>query len=86
MNMSLENVIGLAAGTLTTMSFLPQVIKVWKNRSSRDLSVTMLIAFSSGVTLWLVYGILTYTPPIIITNIATLILAVTILILKVRYK
>ncbi|MGH9899207.1 MAG: SemiSWEET transporter [Pyrinomonadaceae bacterium] len=84
--MALENVIGLVAGTLTTISFLPQVIKVWKHRSTRDLSMTMLIAFTSGVTLWLVYGILTYDLPIIVTNITTLVLSTTILILKLRYK
>ena len=54
----LTSLIGFIAATLTTIAFLPQVIKVWKSRSARDISLGMYCLFSSGVLLWLVYGIM----------------------------
>jgi MtN3 and saliva related transmembrane protein len=77
--------IGLAAGTLTTVSFLPQLIKTWQCKSARDLSYAMLLSFGSGVVLWLVYGLYLRALPIILANAVTLALIVAILLLKVRY-
>ncbi len=79
-------VIGLAAGSLTTVAFLPQVIKTWKSGSAKDLSLGMFSFFCLGVLLWLVYGILTKDTPVIASNLATLILASTILFFKLRFK
>ncbi|MEI9920640.1 MAG: SemiSWEET transporter [Bacteroidota bacterium] len=79
-------VIGLAAGSLTTVAFLPQVIKTWKSGSAKDLSLGMFSFFCLGVLLWLVYGILTKDTPVIAANLATLILASTILFFKLRFK
>lgn len=78
-------VIGYAAGTLTTLSFLPQVIKVYRSKHAQDLSVGMFSAFCLGVFLWLVYGIALWSWPIIVPNVVTLILAGTVLLLKLHY-
>jgi MtN3 and saliva related transmembrane protein len=77
---------GMVAGTLTTISFVPQLIKVLETKSAGDISSGMLLIFSTGVGLWLIYGILLHDGPIIISNTVTLILASTILILKVKYR
>jgi len=78
--------LGLVAGFLTTIAFLPQVIKTWKTKSARDISLTMFLFFCVGVSLWLVYGILIADIPIIISNILTLLLASSILFFKIKNK
>jgi MtN3 and saliva related transmembrane protein len=84
--MSLTELLGFLAGTLTTISFVPQVFKAWRTKRCDDLSWGMLIAFSGGVTFWLIYGLRLSAPPIIAANAVTLALLVIIIILKVRYK
>jgi len=84
--MSFITIIGLAAATLTTISFLPQAIKVIRTKHTKDLSLEMYSIFSGGVFLWLVYGILVNDLPLIICNAVTFIFAATILIMKIRYK
>jgi MtN3 and saliva related transmembrane protein len=79
-------IIGLAAGFCTTIAFLPQVIKTWKSRSAKDLSLGMYSIFCTGVALWLTYGLLISDLPIILTNMATLILALSILFFKLTFK
>jgi MtN3 and saliva related transmembrane protein len=79
-------IIGLAAAILTTTAFLPQVIRVVKNRSTRDISLAMFVLFCTGIFLWLIYGILIKDIPIIIANAATFILATIILIYKFKFK
>jgi MtN3 and saliva related transmembrane protein len=78
--------IGLAAGMLTTVAFLPQVIKTWKSRSAKDLSLGMFSLFCVGVALWLAYGILVWDIPVIAANMMTLMLASTLLFFKLRFK
>jgi len=78
--------IGIVAGFLTTISFVPQVLKVYQTKHTKDLSVFMLLLFCAGVSLWTVYGILLAEAPIIIPNAVTLGLAAYILAMKVRYK
>jgi MtN3 and saliva related transmembrane protein len=80
------NIIGLAAGFLTTIAFLPQVVKTWRSGSAKDLSLGMFLSFCLGVLLWLIYGILTNNTPVIAANLATLVLASTILYFKLRFK
>lgn len=82
--MELSNWVGTLAGTLTTIAFIPQVIKTWKTRSARDISLLMFLLFSTGVLLWLVYGILLNAMPIIIANGITLALSASILVMKVK--
>ncbi len=83
--MSLTVLLGFIAGTLTTISFVPQVHKAWRSKRCHDLSWGMLITFSGGVVLWLIYGLRLWAAPIIAANAVTLALLVTIGILKVRY-
>jgi MtN3 and saliva related transmembrane protein len=82
----LIRVIGYVAGAITTLAFVPQVVRSWRTRSTRDLSLTWLVAFASGVGLWLCYGILLREPPIIAANAVTLMLAATLLWIRVRER
>jgi MtN3 and saliva related transmembrane protein len=79
-------VLGLAAGSCTTIAFLPQVVKTWKSRTAKDLSLGMFSFFCFGVLLWLVYGIMMHDIPVIAANLLTLILASTLLFFKLRFK
>lgn len=78
--------LGLAAGALTTISFFPQVIKTWKSRSAKDLSLGMFCLFCAGVFLWLIYGIMVNDIPVIAANFTTLMLASTLLFFKLRFR
>jgi MtN3 and saliva related transmembrane protein len=78
--------IGLAAATLTTAAFVPQLVKVWRSRSADDLSLATLLVFSAGLLLWLIYGVRAGMLPVILANAATLALNMTILALKVRHR
>ena len=82
----LINSIGLIAGLLTTMAFIPQVWKIYRTKSGKDISARMFSLFSAGVVLWLVYGILLESMPLILSNAVTLVLSLTIIALKVRYS
>ncbi len=84
--MSFINILGLLAGTLTTIAFVPQVLKTWKSKSAKDLSLGMFLIFCTGVLLWLIYGILIYNIPIITANFTTLLLSSILLFFKVRFK
>lgn len=79
-------ILGLAAGFCTTLAFLPQAVKTWKSKSAKDLSLGMYFIFCTGVVLWLTYGILIGDLPIIITNVVTLFLALSILYFKLTFK
>ena len=84
--MNTIQILGLVAGGLTTAAFLPQVIKTWKSKSAKDLSLGMFLLFSLGVALWLVYGIMVKDVPVIAANLLTLVLASTILFFKFRFR
>ena len=79
------NVLGFIAGVLTTAAFVPQVLKIWRTRSARDISLGMYTAFTSGVVLWLVYGLALGSLPIIVANVFTLVLSLAVLVMKLRY-
>lgn len=83
--MDVTNILGFAAASLTTLAFLPQVIQVWRSRSTKDISLPMLITFIGGVTLWLVYGLRVNAAPIIIANAITLVLNLAILRFKLLH-
>ncbi|MGZ5927075.1 MAG: SemiSWEET transporter [Rhizomicrobium sp.] len=70
---------------MTTGAFLPQVIRTWRTRSTEDISLGMFLLTAFGLFLWLVYGIARNDWPLIVTDVVSLILAVTILGLKLRY-
>jgi MtN3 and saliva related transmembrane protein len=80
------NVLGLIAGTLTTIAFLPQLHKTWTSKSAKDVSSVMMITFCIGVFLWFVYGLAIHAMPVVVSNAVTLVLALLILVLKIRYK
>ena len=84
--MDYVTILGLAAGTLTTVAFLPQVTKAWRTKSTKDISLVMFIMFCIGIFLWLIYGIFLKSLPIILANAITFILALTILILKIKFR
>ncbi len=77
--------LGFVAGTLTTLSFLPQVHKAWRTRRCDDLSMSMLLTFGSGVALWMIYGLYLRAAPIILANVVTLTLILALIALKLRY-
>jgi len=78
-----EEVIGAGAAILTTSSFLPQAIKVVRTRDTEAISLTMYVLFTAGITLWGIYGVMTWQWSIIIANGVTVVLAATILTMKV---
>ncbi|OIO20143.1 MAG: hypothetical protein CO029_03930 [Candidatus Magasanikbacteria bacterium CG_4_9_14_0_2_um_filter_41_10] len=84
--MNIVTIIGLLAATGTTISFLPQAIKTIKTKETKDLSVGMYVVLTTGVFLWLVYGIILNDIPLIAANAVTFIFTSTILILIIKYK
>lgn len=84
--MEYVNTLGLVAGTLTTVAFLPQVVKTWRTRVARDISLGMFAIFSAGSLLWALYGVFIHSLPIVLANTVTLALALTVLYFKIRYK
>jgi MtN3 and saliva related transmembrane protein len=76
---------GLLAGSLTTLSFVPQVWQVWKSKSAKDISLGMYSIFVSGVALWLGYGLLVGSAPVFLANTLTLILAGMVLVMKIVF-
>ncbi len=77
--------IGLAAAFCTTIAFLPQVIKTWRTRSTKDISLAMFLVFTTGIFLWLVYGVIIRDVPLITANGITFLLSGTILYFKLRH-
>lgn len=84
--MELVTAIGFTAGALTTVAFLPQLQRTWKMRSADDVSLAMLLTFTTGVLLWFVYGLLVQSWPIVVTNVVTFLLTAAILVLKLRFR
>ncbi|QLG87319.1 SemiSWEET transporter [Chitinibacter bivalviorum] len=78
-------ILGLLAGTLTTISFAPQVWQVWKSKSAKDISLGMYSLFVLGVAMWLGYGLLVGSAPVYLANTITLILAGAVLVMKVIF-
>lgn len=79
-------VLGFVAAILTTVSFIPQVVYCWKTRDTRSISLGMYACFCTGVLLWLIYGLLVAQWPVVAANAVTLVLASSILYLKLVEK
>lgn len=77
--------LGMAAGILTTVAFLPQALKTWRSRSAGDISLGMFAILVVGIILWLAYGLLKEDLPLVAANGVTLVLAGSILFFKLRY-
>jgi MtN3 and saliva related transmembrane protein len=86
MEFDFTTTLGLVAGVLTTIAYVPQLIKTWQSKSAHDLSWSMLIILCTGIILWLVYGTSVHDVPIIAANVVTLLLASVILVLKIKYR
>lgn len=81
-----SEIIGIIAGVLSCTTFLPQVIKTWKSKSTKDVSLTMFLIATVSTALWLVYGLMKNSISIIGTNIVVLLLSLVMLLLFFRYR
>lgn len=79
------SIIGFVAGTCTTLAFLPQVIRTWRTRSTDDISLGMFSLMVFGIALWLFYGVVIGDWPLILADGVSLLLAATILLMKLRF-
>jgi len=77
---------GYIAGTLTTISFIPQVVRAWRLKETRDISLAMLLLFAAGIFLWTLYGFWVASPPIILANVITFLLIMVLLAMKLRFR
>lgn len=77
---------GYLAGTLTTIAFVPQVIRTWKLKETKDFSLAMLLLFATGMLLWTVYGIWINSFPIIAANTVTFGLILFLIWMKIKYQ
>jgi MtN3 and saliva related transmembrane protein len=84
--MTLTDLIGTIAAVLTTISFLPQALHTFRTKDVRGISLGMYSAFTLGVAMWLVYGLMLGAWPVVIANLITLALASAILVMKLRYR
>lgn len=84
--MTAIEILGLVAGTITSITFLPQVIRIWKTKSAKDLSINMLLLLMLGVSMWLVYGIIQNDAAIIYTNSMVLLMSIIMLLFKFKFK
>jgi MtN3 and saliva related transmembrane protein len=78
--------LGFLAGALTTAAWLPQLIRTWRQRTAEGISAGYLAVFGAGVIGWVVYGCLTQDAAVIVTNVATLALLTSVVVVKVRYQ
>ena len=85
MEKTIIEVLGYVSATLTTIAFLPQLIKTFKTKSAKDVSMGMFVLFTCGVFLWIVYGFLTGTMPVLAANAVIFCLSLTQIILKIKY-
>ncbi len=84
-SMNIE-ILGLIAGTISSITFLPQVIKIWQTKSAKDLSIPMLLLLVLGVSMWLAYGIIIKNVPVIYTNSMVLLMSFIMLFFKFKYN
>ena len=83
--MDYVNIIGFMAAIGTTAAVIPQVIQSLKTKSTRDISLGMYVIFSTGVFLWLLYGLFIHSYPVVFANFITLILAIVVILTKLRF-
>ncbi len=83
--MSYVTYIGLLAAFLTSMAFFPQVVKAFKSKHTKDISLIMILMQFTGLVCWLVYGLLISDIPLIASNIMAVTLALILLLLKIKH-
>lgn len=86
MQLDWAQTLGFVAAALTTFSFIPQVVYCWKTRDTRSISLGMYACFCLGVLFWLIYGLLVQQWPVVVANAVTLLLASSILYLKLNQE
>jgi MtN3 and saliva related transmembrane protein len=84
--MNITQIIGITAGILTAISMIPQLLKILKEKKAEDISITMLIVLLSGLCLWIAYGIMRDDLPIIATNSFSVLINITIVVLRIKYS
>ncbi len=84
----MENIeiLGLVAAAFTTSAFVPQVYKAWRHKSTKDISLAMYLIFVLGLTLWFIYGVHHNSLSIMLANGITGLLAIVVIVLKLKYK
>jgi MtN3 and saliva related transmembrane protein len=85
-SLDFTEMLGMLAGTLTTISFVPQVLKIWKTKRATDVSWSMFIIFSLGTLFWLIYGLRSHSLPVTLANLITLVLSLLVLFLKWKWR
>ncbi|PZR28066.1 MAG: hypothetical protein DI535_07855 [Citrobacter freundii] len=80
------DVLGYVAGAITALTFLPQVIKTWREKSAKDISLLMFLIAAVNEIMWIVYGALLENWVIILTNSVVLAMSLTMIFLKLRYN
>ncbi len=85
MDINYIGIIGLIAGTCTTVSFLPQVIKTFRTKETKDISLSMYLVLATGIFLWTIYGVFIESLPVILANAVSFVFATIILTLKIKY-
>lgn len=83
--MNLTEILGFVAGSFTSVSTLPQLIKTLRKKEAGDVSITMFLVLITGIALWVAYGLQKKDMPVVITNSLALLLNIMMLILKIRY-
>lgn len=81
-----KEMVGYAGGVLSSISFLPQVIKIWRTRSAKDLSMLTLLFLTGNISLWLTYGILIGSTPLWLTNAIVLAMVLCLIYFKIIFK
>ena len=84
--MNFVPIVGFGAGTLCTLAYLPQALHSFRTKSVRDISLIMLLSLNVGLVLWVAYGFLIRSLPLILPNAITFFLAFPLLIMKIRYR
>jgi MtN3 and saliva related transmembrane protein len=82
----MKDLIGYIAAVFTTFSMLPQIIRIWKLKEARDISLFMPLMASTGSVLWLIYGIMINEVPVIAANILSLFFSLTVLFITIKYR
>jgi MtN3 and saliva related transmembrane protein len=84
--MAFVDILGYTAGAITSLTFLPQVIKTWKEKSAKDIALNMFLIAATNEVLWIVYGVLLHNWVIIATNSVVLAMSLVMIYFKLRFK
>jgi MtN3 and saliva related transmembrane protein len=84
--MEITTLLGLIAGTITTFSFVPQVLRTWKLKETKDLSLSMFLCLAVGILLWIAYGFIKMDFPVMLANGVSFILVIVVIFFKLKYK